>query len=310
MPIRRFQIAEDSMRPTFVPGDEVVATDSRPAEIGDVVVFAHPDRDDFWMIKRRVVPPEDIGPDRAWVMSDNPGVTTADSRTLGALPVAALMPVVDRLDTATFAESVMLLTSEDEALATIIERYGLPDFWRREPGFSNLVLFILEQQVSLDSGAAVYRRLLDSAGAVTPQAIVALGSDGIRRAGVTRQKTSYILDLAGALLGGTLDLDALVTANRDTARSTLLGLRGIGPWTADVYLLSALGHIDMFPVGDRALQVGAAEVLGMTSIPDPEELEILSERWRPVRAVAARLIWHAYLSIRGRVEPVTPTPNL
>ena len=298
------------MRPTLVPGDEVVATDSRQSSIGDVVVFPHPGREDFWMVKRRVSPPDSLGPGLAWVMSDNLSVTRADSRSLGPLPVESLMPVVDRLDAVTFAEACVLLASEDPALAAVVERHGVPEFWQRTPGFANLVLLILEQQVSLESGAAVYRRLLESAGGVTPEAILDLGGEGVMASGVTRQKTGYILDLAQAILDEVLDLDALSTADRDTAREVLLGLRGVGPWTADVYLLSALAHPDMFPVGDRALQVGTAEVLGMTSIPDPGQLEILSQPWRPVRAVAARLLWHAYLTTRGRVEPITPNLNL
>jgi DNA-3-methyladenine glycosylase II len=83
-------------------------------------------------------------------------------------------------------------------------------------------------------------------------------------------------------------------------------VKGIGPWTADAYLLSALGFPDVFPVGDRALQVGTGEVLGMSSVPDEEELEIVSAPWRPIRAAAARVIWHAYLKRRGRVEPLDP----
>lgn len=310
MTIRRFRVAEDSMRPTLIPGDEVVATDSRPAGIGEVVVFPHPGRTDFWMIKRKVDPPDDIGADMAWVMSDNPVVTTADSRTLGPVPNSNLMPVVERLDTTTFLEGVALLTSEDPALAAVVDRHGPPDFWSREPGFASLVLFILEQQVSLESGMAVYRRLLESARQVTPEAIRVLGREGILKSGVTRQKTGYILDLAEAITTGAFDLDGLALVDTNTARGALLDLKGIGPWTADVYLLSALTHPDMFPVGDRALQVGAAEVLEMSEIPDPGQLEILAEQWRPIRAVAARLIWHSYLSRRGRVEPITPDPNL
>jgi DNA-3-methyladenine glycosylase II len=102
---------------------------------------------------------------------------------------------------------------------------------------------------------------------------------------------------------GDLDLEALEREPEDRAREILLSCRGIGPWTADVYLLSALRHLDVFPVGDRALQVGTGEVLGLAEPPSPDDLEFLSQPWRPVRAVAARLIWHAYLARRGRSEP-------
>src|SRR5690606_15484020 len=122
--------------------------------------------------------------------------------------------------------------------------------------------------VSLESGAAVYRRLAEAAGGVTPETIVSLGPEGIMRAGATRQKTGYIVSLARSILEGEIDLDDLEEADPVEARARLLSISGVGPWTADVYLLSALGHPDMFPVGDRALQVGTAEVLEMSEIPD------------------------------------------
>ena len=109
------------------------------------------------------------------------------------------------------------------------------------------------------------------------------------------------------MAAGELDLDGLATLGFSDARDILLGVKGIGPWTADVYLLSALRFPDVFPLGDRALQVGVGEVLGMTSAPDGDELELLSLPWRPIRAAAARIIWHSYLGRRGRAEPPDPT---
>lgn len=297
------------MRPNLRPGDEVVAVDSRRPGPGDVVAFPHPTRADFWLIKRVVRPPEPIASDHTWVLSDNPEVTRADSRALGALPVEIMWPVVDRLDSSSFAEACELLAEEDQALSRIIERHGLPDFWERQPGFPTLVWLILEQQVSLESGAAMYRRLHRLAGSVTPENVYALGTGEMRAAGVTRQKATYLNGLAHAVLEGQLDLDSLDALAPEDARDSLLEIRGIGPWTADAYLLSALRHPDVFPVGDRALQVGTGEALGMAHAPDSEELEIVSEPWKPIRAAAARIIWHGYLADRGRVEPVDPTTS-
>jgi DNA-3-methyladenine glycosylase II len=164
----------------------------------------------------------------------------------------------------------------------------------------------MEQQVSLESGAAMYRRLHGLIGAITPEAMIAVTEANLREIGVTRQKSLYLLGLAAAIVSGELDLDDLARLPADVARQSLLAIKGIGPWTADVYLLSALRLPDVFPVGDRALQVGAAEVLGMSSVPDLDELEMVSAPWRPIRAAAARLIWHAYLKERGRVEPPDP----
>ncbi|MGH8945672.1 MAG: S26 family signal peptidase [Acidimicrobiia bacterium] len=306
MVLRRYEVAQRSMLPNLSPGQEVVATDSRHPRIGDVVVFEHPARPGFWMIKRVSEPSHAIDSDQAWVLSDNPTETRSDSRTLGPLPRSSLRPVVERLDPATFVEACNLLVDEDPALAEVVARHGVPEFWARRPGFDTLVLLILEQQVSLESGAAMFRRLSGVLNRVTPVAVAAVGENGLRGIGVTRQKTGYLLDLAALVLEGGLDLDALDRLPVEEARAALLALRGVGPWTADVYLLSALRHPDVLPVSDRALQVGMAEVLGLGSFPDTEQMEMLARPWSPVRAAAARLIWHAYLSSRGRVEPPDP----
>lgn len=295
------------MLPTLTPGDEVAATDSDRPAVGDLAVFPHPDRHDFWLIKRVAEPPSPVGQGRLWVLSDSAGPATVDSRALGPIEASTVMRVVDRLDAATFIEACELLADEDEALARAIESHELPIFWHRRPGFKTLVWLILEQQVSLESGAAMYRRIGEETGAVTAKEIERLGVDGMRDLGVTRQKAAYLHALAGLTLTGDFDIDGLRHDPWQVAREKLLALKGIGPWTADAYLLSALRVPDMFPVGDRALQVGTAEVLGMSTIPDEAELEIIGEPWRPIRAVAARIIWHTYLSVRGRVEPTDPT---
>jgi DNA-3-methyladenine glycosylase II len=300
MAMMRFRVAGHSMTPTLYPGQEVVAVTTRRALPGNLVVFEHPRRHDFWLIKR-------LADDGGWVVSDNPEVADTDSRTLGPIPMDRLLPVVDRLDVDTFALGADLLVSEDEHLARLVDRWGLPDFWQRQPGFPTLVLLILEQQVSLESGAAMYRRLAGAVDTVSPESLIEAGPELLRAIGVTRQKTGYLLELARQVVEDELDLSRLDADPVDNARVRLLGIKGIGPWTADAYLLSAGRRPDMWPVGDRALQVGVGEALRMTEAPDEEELEILGEQWRPIRAVAARLIWHAYLSLRGRVEPPDPT---
>jgi len=300
MAMKRFRVAGHSMTPTLQPGQEVVATSTRRAEPGNLVVFEHPGRDGFWLIKR-------LTDETGWVSSDNEELGDTDSRTLGRLPLDALMPVIDRLDEETFVLAAQLLADEDEHLGRLVQRWGLPEFWHRRPGFQTLVLLILEQQVSLESGAAMYRRLAGLVGEVTPETVAGVGEGPLRSIGVTRQKTGYLLELARRVMEGKLDLERLEAHPVGEARATLLAIKGIGPWTADAYLLSASRRPDMWPVGDRALQVGAGETLGMRTIPDEAQLEILGEPWRPMRAVAARLIWHAYLSERGRVEPPNPT---
>jgi DNA-3-methyladenine glycosylase II len=298
--MKRFRVVGHSMTPTLQPGQEVVAVTTRRAMPGNLVVFEHPNRPGFWLVKRLVA-------ETGWVESDNAEVSEADSRTLGPIALDRLLPVIDRLGEDTFGLGVDLLASEDEHLARIVDRWGLPVFWKRQPGFPTLALLILEQQVSLESGAAMYRRLATAVGKVDPSTLMAAGPDRLRGIGVTRQKTGYLLDLSRRIVAGELDLVSLDTAPIEEARARLLSIKGVGPWTADAYLLSAGRRPDMWPVGDRALQVGAGDVLGMSSVPDEDELAILGEPWRPIRAVAARLIWHAYLSERGRVEPPDPT---
>jgi DNA-3-methyladenine glycosylase II len=312
--MQRFQVSEDSMRPTLAPGDEFVVTGSRQAVVGEVVVLPHPDREDFWLVKRLGAGPGDrvdghgrLAPDRGWVISDNPGVAASDSRSFGPVPISTLRPMVTRLDETTFFEAVELLVSEEPVFSAVIDELGAPPFWSRPAGFATLVWLIMEQQVSLESGAAMYRRLHGLLGTITPETVAGSTEPALRGIGVTRQKTEYLLDLGRSVASGELDIDALAAMSLTEARELLLGVKGIGPWTADVYLLSALRFPDVFPLGDRALQVGAGEVLGMARAPDGEELELLSHPWRPIRAAAARIIWHAYLGHRGRVEPPDPT---
>lgn len=310
--MRRFRVAESSMVPTLLPGDEFVATDSIRPRAGEVVALPHPERRDFWLVKRMVAGPGEtigdrrLGLNEAWVLSDNAMVTRADSRSLGPVPIQDLWRRVTHLDAITFAEAARMLADEDPSLNAIIEDWAIPVFWQREEGFPTLILLILEQQVSLESGAAMYRRLLELVGAVTPGSVLGVGEAGLTGIGVTRQKAGYMVSLAEAVESGTLDLPALPGLDEEEARARLLAMRGVGSWTADAYLLSALLLPDVFPIGDRALQVGVAEALGLQQIPGPNELEIISAPWRPVRAVAARMVWHLYLSRRGRSEPALP----
>ena len=309
MSMKRFRVAEDSMLPTLRPGDEFLATSTVTPELGDIISFPHPARDDFWLVKRVAEPPEPIDEGHVWVLSDNHEMTHADSRTLGQIDVTTAMTAVTHLNATTFVEGCELLCGEDDALARAVELFGVPEFWHREPGFQCLVLLILEQQVSLESGAAVYRRLDQASGGIAPESLVRLGVDGMRSIGTTRQKAGYLMTLSEMSIDGRFDVDALADDTPARAREKLLEISGIGPWTADAYLLSALRIPDMWPVGDRALQVGASEVLGLSKIPTEAELEVLAEPWRPARSVAARIIWHSYLSARGRVEPPDPTQH-
>src|SRR6266702_1130627 len=205
----------------------------------------------------------------------------------------------DLLDQANFARGVRELAERDADLATVVKRYGMPPLWVREPGFPSLVYIILEQQVSLASAKAAFDRLNGAARPLTPGRFLKLSDAELKSIGFSRQKTRYARLLALEIQKRRLDLRGMRALPDDAARKRLLALKGIGPWTADIYLLSALRRPDIWPVGDLALATAVQEVKRLRTRPSPEKLEALSTPWRPWRAVAARLFWHAYLCKRG-----------
>lgn len=212
------------------------------------------------------------------------------------------MPTLDavarppRLDDAGLLAAVEALSGRDPELAAIVDRLGPPPLWDRRPGFETLVAIVLEQQVSLRSGAAALARLRAAAGSLAPDSVARLGEDGARRAGLTRQKARYVVGLAGAVLDGRLDLDAVEDADDDAARGALVAMPGIGPWTADLYLLMALGRPDVWPSGDLALAVAMRRAKGLATAPTAQEQARIAAGWSPWRAAAARILWHAYLA--------------
>lgn len=200
------------------------------------------------------------------------------------------------LDVAGLVRAVGELATRDPALASIAARHGPPPLWERDPGFATLARIILEQQVSLTSADAAYLRLERAAGSVTPSAVVAAGEVRLAAAGLTRQKTRYLLALAAAVVDGSFDLEGVDGLDDDAARAALSAQLGIGRWSADIYLLMALGRPDIWPTGDIALAAAAQYAAGLAERPTWDELERMADAWRPWRAVAARLLWHAYLS--------------
>lgn len=198
-----------------------------------------------------------------------------------------------------FSQGVRLLTDRDEHLAAVVKSYGQPPLWVREPGFSTLVYIILEQQVSLASAKAAFDRLQAAVKPLTPKRFLKLNDSELLRIGFSRQKTLYTRLLAESLARRHFDLRYLHYLSDDSAHKMLVAFKGIGRWTADIYLLSALRRPDIWPTGDLALATAVQEVKRLRKRPSPEKLEALSTPWRPWRAVAARLFWHAYLCKRG-----------
>lgn len=190
------------------------------------------------------------------------------------------------------------LGRRDDDLAAVVRRFGPPPMWMRRPGFATLIRIILEQQVSLASAEAAYSRLSRALGRVTARRVAALSLLQLQGHGLTRQKADYCRNLARLAYTGELDLRDLEHADDATARRALLEVRGIGPWSADIYLLMALGRPDVWPTGDLALAEAARQIKGMRARPTEDGLRRLARTWRPWRSVAARILWHHYLSIR------------
>lgn len=205
-------------------------------------------------------------------------------------------PLPSPLTEASLHSAVAELAQRDRDLARIVAQHGPPPLWARAPGFPTLVLLILEQQVSLASARAAFNRLAAVVGQITPAAVLALSAETLRDVGFSRQKAGYARALAAKIEAGEFDPDCLATLDDARVRQALTALKGIGPWTAEIYLLMVLCRPDAWPAGDLALATAAQQVKGLAQRPSPADLSALAEAWRPWRAVAARLLWHHYLA--------------
>lgn len=191
------------------------------------------------------------------------------------------------------AESIAAMDPDFER--TLV-KLGPPPLWAREPGFVTLVRIILEQQVSLASADAMFQRLEKNITPITPPAVIAAGQPFLRSFGVTRQKAAYFTNLARAIESGDLDLEALAEDSDKAAIEKLTSVKGIGQWTAKIYLLMALRRPDVWPAGDVALATAYKNLKGKAERPTQTELSEIALSWRPYRATAARMLWHYYLS--------------
>ena len=192
------------------------------------------------------------------------------------------------------------LTARDRGLARIVAAHGPPPLWARPARFTTLVRIILEQQVSLAAAATLYARLERQVpGGLTPASMTALGVEGFRALGVTRQKSTYLHGLAERVRSRELRLDALPRMSDAEAYEALCRIPGIGPWTSSIYLLMALRRPDVWPPGDLALHKAMARLRGSPRVPTSDEAARRARRWAPYRAVAARILWHGYLSERA-----------
>jgi DNA-3-methyladenine glycosylase II len=204
---------------------------------------------------------------------------------------------IGTLNSEIFASALSKLSSKDKDLKYVIDTFGPPPMWAREPGFATLVYIVLEQQVSLASAKAAFSKLLQAEPNLNPENFIKLTDTQLKIVGFSRQKIGYCRNIAYACLNRSLKIEDLGQMTDKAARSELQKVKGIGPWTADIYLLMVLKRPDIWPTGDLALISAIQSLKNLPSRPDVEKFKVLGEPWRPWRAVAARILWHYYLSI-------------
>lgn len=196
------------------------------------------------------------------------------------------------------------LTRRDADLLRVVRQYGYPPLWSRPPGFSTLVHIILEQQVSLASAMAAYTRLAEKCRPVSPEAVLQLSDAELKSCYFSRQKIGYARSLAAAFTSGRIHPESFTGRTDDEIRVILKQVKGIGDWTADVYLIFAMHRADIFPAGDLAV-INACKLLKQLPVPTPRETIVqLAGAWTPYRSLAAFLLWHYYINRRNiRIAP-------
>jgi len=202
--------------------------------------------------------------------------------------------MIERFTEATLPGLYTAIIQRDVHLGMIVNDYGHPPLWIRPNNFETLVLTILEQQVSLASAYAAYKKLKEKISSITPHAFLQLSDDELRSCYLSRQKIVYTRELARALTGESINLRKLQHQPDEVVRHELKKLKGIGDWTVDIYLLHALRRTDIFPVGDLALLNAIKMVKGIDKLSKEQALE-MAEAWKPYRSVATMLFWHYYI---------------
>jgi DNA-3-methyladenine glycosylase II len=204
--------------------------------------------------------------------------------------------------------AVTTLVEQDPRLKPILKLAGMPALRRRDPGFAGLAAIVCGQQVSTASAAAIWGRVSTAFDPFHHDALRRARADRLGRLGLSAAKIKTLKNIARELATERLNLDALANEDADAAHTTLTALHGIGPWTADVYLLFCLGHGDAWPAGDLAVQEAVKIGLGLTTRPTAKEMAPLAEPWRPMRGAAAYLWWTYYRVLKKR-EGVIGAPE-
>jgi len=201
---------------------------------------------------------------------------------------------MERFSRENFVGLCDLVATKDKDLLQIIQEYDYPPFWVRTNTFETLVLTILEQQVSLASAYAAYKKLKQKISSVTPKNLLQLSDEELRGCYFSRQKTSYTRELANAIDKKKISLKKFYETEDELVRTELKKLKGIGDWTVDIYLIHALQRTDVFPIGDLALVNGIRMIKTAPAL-TREKILHLAESWRPYRSIATMLLWHYYI---------------
>ena len=207
-------------------------------------------------------------------------------------------PITDEASLVTATAALRAL--DPEIIGTMLDATGPPPLRLREPGFAGLAAIVVSQQVSVASADAIRGRLHAAFEPVDAASIATASDDALRACGLSGAKVKTLRAIAEAMTSGTLDISALAAMPAIAAHEKLVAVHGIGPWTADIFLLFCLGHSDAWPVGDIALQEAARGALGLRRRPDAARLQRIGERWRPYRGVAARILWAYYRVLKAR----------
>lgn len=211
----------------------------------------------------------------------------------------------------TMQHDLRALAREDAQVAAALERFGYPELRRRPPGFDTLLRAIVFQQISIHAAGAIWKRIEAAVVPLTAAAYCATGDDVIRACGFSRQKLLYARSLAELVASGEVPLDALDAMDDEEAIAQLVKIKGIGRWTAEIYLMFALGRRDILPADDLGLVVGMQRLKGLKKRPDRKRMLKLAESWRPRRSAASHLLWHYFHKTQDamRADKATLKPS-
>jgi DNA-3-methyladenine glycosylase II len=194
---------------------------------------------------------------------------------------------------------VEFLTSKDETLKFILDTYGNPIIQKRQEGFASMCHIILEQQVSIESAKACYVKLENYFKKITPENIYYSSDDELKSCGLSRQKIVYLKDLAAKVLNNEINFESFASKTEQQIREELVTIKGVGNWSIEVYLMFCLQSPDVVPLGDIAIRNTLIELYNCQSL---EEMEQVSNHWKPYRTFATFVIWHYYLVKRNKIK--------